>query len=147
MNLFAEPEAVTRLRSFYDTVARGDFHAARHYPDPEFEWVEPEEAGLWFGGSHHGADAVFREVIEPTYGRIAQFELKMGKFYEIGETVIAIGHARGRTKMTGRELDAPVAHIWTLRQGKAVHLQAYEDVAKWLDAVEEKPQAAQGLAA
>ncbi len=147
MELFPEPEDVKRLRSFYDAVAQGDFNAARHYLDPTFEWNEPEAPGLWFAGTHHGPDAVFREVIEPTYGRIAQFELKMRKFYQIGDTVIAIGHARGRTKMTGRDLDAPVAHIWTLRNGKAVQLQAYEDVPKWLDAVEEKPQVPQQMAA
>ena len=82
MDFFPEPENVKRLRSFYEAVAVGDFNAARHYLDPNFEWIEPESPVLWFGGSHHGPDATFREVIEPTYGRMAGFEWKLKKFYD-----------------------------------------------------------------
>jgi ketosteroid isomerase-like protein len=147
MDFYSESENVKHLKSFYDAVARGDFTAARQYLDPSLEWSEPEAPGLWFGGTHRGPDAVFKEVIEPAYGKIANFQVKLKKFYEVGEHVVVLGRFRGRTKMTGKDLDAPTAHIWTLRAGKAVRFQSCQDIARWLEALSEKPPQAERLAA
>jgi ketosteroid isomerase-like protein len=35
--------------------------------------------------------------------------------------VIVLGHFRVRGKATGKTIDAPFAHVWTLRDGKAVY--------------------------
>jgi len=147
MELFAEPENVKHLKSFYAAVAQGDFTAARQYLDPTLEWVGPDAPGLWFSGNHRGPDAVFKEVIEPAYGKIVEFRMRMKKFHEVGEHVIAVGRVSGRAKMTGRELDAAIAHVWTLRNGKAVRCLSYHEPAKWLEALAETNLQAQRLAA
>ncbi len=141
-----DSDKVKHLKSFYEAVARGNFNEARQHVDPSLEWVGPEAQNLWFGGTHRGVDAIFREVFEPSYGKIADFRLKWKRFYEIGDTVIAVGRITGRAKMTSRELDSPVAHIWTLHNGKAVRCQAYEDASKWTHALAE-PATPQRMAA
>ncbi|HWI57338.1 MAG TPA: nuclear transport factor 2 family protein [Bacillota bacterium] len=147
MDLFEQPASVKHLKSFYDAVAHGDFTAARQFLDPNLEWIGPDTPGLWFSGTQRGPDAVFQGVFEPATGRIANFWLKMKKFYEVGEHVIAVGRVSGRIKMTGKELDAPVAHIWTLREGKAVRCQTYYDSARWLEALGATSQPPEQLAA
>ena len=147
MELFAQPENVKHLKSFYDAVARGDFTAARQYLDPNLEWMGPDVPGLWFSGTHRGPDALFKEVIEPAYGKISEFRVRMKKYYEVGDHVIALGRISGRNKMTGRELDAAVADIWTLRNGKAVRCQSCHEPAKWLEALVETPPQERRLAA
>ena len=147
MELFAKPESVQHLKRFYAAVARGDFTAARQYLDPNLEWVGPDEPRLWFGGTHRGPDALFKEVIEPAYGKISEFRVHMKRFYEVGDHVVVVGRISGRNKMNGRELDTAVAHIWTLRNGKAVRCRTYHEPSKWLEALGETSPQAQRLAA
>lgn len=139
MDFGGDSEEVKRLKSFYDNVARGDFTSARQHLEPTVEWIGPEAPGLWFGGVHRGPDAIFKEVVEPAYGRIADFRVKIKRFYEVGDHIIAVGRATGRTKMTGRELDTPVVHVWTVRNGKFTQCQTYHDVPKWLEALGQTP--------
>ncbi len=134
-----DSDNVKRLKGFYDAVARGNFNEARQQVDASLEWVGPEADDLWFGGIHRGVEAVFREVMEPSYGRIADFRLKMKRFYEIGDRIIAVGRATGRIKMAGRELDTPLAHLWALRAGKAIRCHDYEDLARWRHALAQSP--------
>jgi uncharacterized protein len=147
MELFAQTENVKHLKGFYDAVEQGDFTAARQYLEPTLEWVGPDAPGLWFGGTHRGPDALFKEVIEPAYGKIGEFRVRMKKFHEVGDHVIAVGRVSGRAKMTGRALDAAVAEVWTLRSGKAVRCQSYHEPAKWLEVLGETNPQAQRLAA
>ncbi len=147
MEFYHESDNVKRVRSFYAAIARGDFIAARQYLDPNLEWVEPTVPGLWFTGTYKGPEAVFKNVIEPTYGKIADFRIKPKKLYDVGDHVIVLGRFLGRTKMNGRELDAPTAHIWTLRNGKAVRFEAYHETSKWLQALGDTAPQTERLAA
>jgi uncharacterized protein len=49
--------------------------------------------------------------------------------------VIVLGPLQGSGKATGRTLDAPYAHVWTLRDGKAVHFRAYTDTVNVLQSL------------
>ena len=94
------------LKSFYDAASRGEFAPVRNALDPNVEWVEPNVPGLWFSGTHRGAEAVWKEVIGPTAEKIDKFRVNMKNFYAVGDHIIAIGYFHGRAKMTGKELDA-----------------------------------------
>ncbi len=41
--------------------------------------------------------------------------------------VVVLGRYRGTNKATGRPLDAQLAHVWRVRDGKAVRFQQYTD--------------------
>jgi ketosteroid isomerase-like protein len=124
---------VSTVRDFYGAVARGDF--ARIALDPEIEWIEADVPNLWFGGTHHGRDAVLREVVEPAFAKVDAFRVQCDQFFDAGDHVVVTGRFRGRGKDTGIELNAPFAHIWTLRGDKAIRFQGYTDTANWLDAL------------
>ncbi len=38
-------------------------------------------------------------------------------------------------KRTGRRLDVPFVHVWTLRDGKAVRFRQFLDTAGWVEAL------------
>ncbi len=128
-----QDDNIKLLKSFYDAASRGDFSLIRNALDPTVEWLEPNVAGLWFSGMHRGADAVWKEVMEPTAGKIDQFRIKIKKFYPVGDHIVAIGSFHGRGKTTGKELDAATAHVWTLRNGRIVRFEAFHDAASWLE--------------
>ena len=84
-------ENLKLAKSFYDAASRGDFGAVRDALDPNVEWIEPTIAGLWFGGTHRGADAVRQEVIGPAMEKFDNFRIRMNKFYGVGDHIIAKG--------------------------------------------------------
>jgi len=143
LDFSSDSEDVKRIKNFYSAVERGDFSSARQYLDYNLEWVGPEARELWYSGTHRGVDAVFREVFEPSHGKFANFRMRISKFFEVGNHIFVLGRVTGRTKMTGRDLDAPMAHVWTLGNGKAVRCEAFEDTRKWLEALGEVPPAPQ----
>jgi ketosteroid isomerase-like protein len=147
MRFHAEPESVKQIKVFYNGVARGDFTAACALLDPDIEWREPNVLALWFRGTHYGAEAVRKEVLDPMASKLAGLEMRMKKFFEVGEHVIAIGHYHGRSKATAKELEAASAHIWTLRNGRPVRFEAYHDDTKWLELAKEATRPEKRLAA
>jgi ketosteroid isomerase-like protein len=126
-------ENIKLLKSFYDAASRGDFGPVSQALDPNVEWIEPNVPGLWFSGTHRGADAVWKEVIGPTVDKIDKFRVNMKQFFGVGDHIVAIGYFRGWGKATGKELDAATAHICTLRNGKIVRFEAFHDSACWLE--------------
>ena len=147
MKFYSKSENVKRIKVFYNGVARGDFTAACAVLDPDIEWKEPNVLALWFRGTHYGVEAVRKEVLDPMVARLASLEMRMKKFFEVGEHVIAIGHYHGRSKATAKELDAACAHIWTLRNSRPVRFEAYHDDAKWLELAKEATRPEERLAA
>lgn len=128
-------ENIKLVKSFYAAASSGELGSARSLLDPDVEWIEPGLPGLWFSGTHRGAEAVFKEVIGPTNEKIEKFRVKMRKFFAVGDHVVAIGSFRGRSKATGKELDATTAHVWTLRNGKAVRFEGFHDATEWREAL------------
>ena len=124
-------ENVKLIRSLYRAIDRGDWATARQLVDPNIEWNEPHAPGLWFSGRHCGIDNVFREVIDPARDKFDNLHLKIKKLFPIGQHVVALGVFHGYEKTEGLLLEAPTAHIWTLRDGKAIRFEAYDDVLEW----------------
>ena len=121
------------MRDFYGATAPGDFASVTL--DPQIEWVEFDVPDLWFSGTHHGTEAVLQEVVEPASEKIDAFRVQCDQFIEAGDHAIVTGHFHGRGRETGVALNAPFAHIWTVRGNKAVRFQGYTDTANWLHAL------------
>jgi ketosteroid isomerase-like protein len=121
------------VKSFYDAASRGDFGPCRDALDPNVEWIEPNVPGLWFSGTHRGAEAVWSRVIGPTAEKFDKFRVNMKGFYAVGDHIVVTGYFHGRAKATGKELDAATAHVCTVRDGKIVRFEAFHDAANWLE--------------
>ncbi|MDA8387769.1 MAG: nuclear transport factor 2 family protein [Nitrospiraceae bacterium] len=120
---------------FFDAVPGGDIAAARASLDPDIEWIEPEVRGLWFGGTHHGADAALKEVVEPTFDNVDDFNIRINQYLDAGEEIIALGGFQGKGKATGRQFEIQACFVCTVRGGKIVRFRAYHNTAQWLEAL------------
>jgi ketosteroid isomerase-like protein len=124
---------IATIRGAYDSFARRDF---AHMPfDAQIEWIEPEVEGSPVSGTHRGPEAVVKEVFEPALERLDEFRLRCDQYLPSGDKVVVTGCFLGRGTETGNELNAPFAHIWTLRNEKVVSFQNYTDTANWLHAL------------
>lgn len=124
-------ENIKLIKSFYAALADNDLVKARTMLDPDIEWNEVAAPNLWFNGKRYGSIDVFKHVIDPAYDKCDSIELKMKKFYAVGQTVVAIGHYSGRGKITQLKLNAPTAHVWTLSDGKPVRFEGFHDALEW----------------
>jgi ketosteroid isomerase-like protein len=128
-------ENVKLLRQGYDAFNRGDIDTVMGLMDPNIEWQEPDVEGLPQRGTHHGAEDVANNVFGAIVGSWDDFQAVPEEFLDAGDRVVVLGHLQGRGKPNGRTLDAPYAHVWTLRDGKAVHFRAYADTANSLQSL------------
>jgi hypothetical protein len=124
-------ENVRIIKGFYKALREGNPARALTVLSPQIEWTEPGQQILPFGGRHNGADAVISEVIEVVHDNIIDFEMKPKKCFAVGDMVIVLGHSTGRGRITDIKLDAPMAHIWTLADGKVVRFEAFHDLLEW----------------
>ena len=114
---------------------RGDFSALFEWLDPEIEWRGPREfpdlAEPRFG--HEGV----REYITILIEALDDYRMAPEEFIDAGDDrVLVFSREGGRGRGSGAEvISQPTAHLWTLRNGKAVALRSYWERAEALEAV------------
>jgi hypothetical protein len=118
------------LRAGYAAFNRQDIPGVIELFDENIEWTEPEWTYGSFSGTMRGRDQVVQRVFGPIAENFESFELDPREYYGEGDTVIVIGSFRLRPKSVNQTLDVPFAHVWRLRDGKAVSMRSYVDVAE-----------------
>ena len=128
-------QPVEIVKRSYDAFARGDLDGVLGDMDPDIEWHQAQ--GLPHGGYYRGLDEVRRNIFDPLDTEWWDaFTATPEEFLDAGEHVVVIGRYRGTAKQTGRPLDVPFVHIWTLRGDKAVRFRQFLDTAGWVSALE-----------
>jgi len=115
---------VEQLRRGYEALNRGDVSVVLELLDPDIEWHEPAPSPEQ--GSHCGRDSFeqfFRGWIESFEG----FRVEPEEVVERGERLIAVVRQSGRGRASGVEVEARLAHVWTVEDGKAVRWEAVAD--------------------
>jgi ketosteroid isomerase-like protein len=126
--------AVDIVRRSYEAFARDDLDGVMADMHPEIEWHQAQ--GLPHGGFYRGLDEVRRNVFDPLHEEWwEEFSADPEEFIDAGAHVIVLGRYVGRAKGTGRQLDVPYAHLWTLREGKAVCFRQFLDTRGWVEAL------------
>jgi hypothetical protein len=111
------------VRGVYEAVGRGDLDRAVAAFDEEIEWIEPE--GGPFGGTYHGPDAVVENVFAGVGDEWDEFVVEPDRFVADGGTVVALVTHRGTHAETGETLEAPIADVWDLEDGRITRFQHY----------------------
>jgi uncharacterized protein len=124
----------TIVRGMYEGFARGDIMAVMGAMHEQIEWNEAEHFTYWTGGAFIGPQAVLAGV----FARIAQdldgFAIDVRRIVAAGDTVLVEARYKGTAKATGKPIDAQVAHVWDLRDGRVVRFQQYTDTWQFAQA-------------
>ena len=118
---------VDLIRSIYDAFAAGDIEGVVGRMAPDMVWNEAENFPYADGNPYRGAEAILGGVFARLGSEWDGFAAEPGEFLDAGDTVVVLGRYRGTCKATGRALDAQLAHVWRVADGKAVHFQQYTD--------------------
>ena len=127
--------SVDLVRRSYDAFARGDLDGVLADMHPEIEWHQAQ--GLPHGGRYNGVVEVRRNIFDPLDEEWwDEFSAAPEEFLDAGNEVVVIGRYRGIAKGTGKELDVPFVHVWTVREEKAVRFRQFLDTAGWVAALQ-----------
>jgi uncharacterized protein len=121
------------VRSSYEAFERGDLEGALAPMDEEIVWHEAE--GLPHGGVYEGLAAVREAVFGPTASWWDDFAARPDEVVGLGDHVLVLGRYTARARATAAVLDAPFAHVWTFRDGRAVRFRQYTDTRGWVVAL------------
>src|SRR5262249_51722 len=109
----SEQANVRLIRELYDAFSRGDIGAVLDFLDPNADLIFEGTAGIPWAGNRHGRDgwAKFFQVLGENADEIA---LQMEPFAAQGDNVVTAGRYHSRVKRTGRRIDSPLVHLWTI---------------------------------
>jgi ketosteroid isomerase-like protein len=115
------------LREGYSNFAKGNIPAVLAVFDSNIEWTEAK--GFPYGGTYRGPDSVTEQVFTKLATEWDGYTVKAHEFIDAGEKIVVLGKYSGTYKETGKSFEADFAHVWTLRDGKAVKFVQYTDTA------------------
>ena len=92
--------------------------------DPEIEWINAAEAVE--PGTRRGVEA-FAAAAGTVADTFDTPQIAFERFIEAGERVVVIGVLRGRGHGSGVEIERRQGYVWTIRDGRAVRFQWFNE--------------------
>ena len=99
---------------------------------PRFEFYADDMAWGW-SDEFPGLAGVYVDTETPN-PRLLQWlcewetwECSAAEYVSLGDVVVVLTRYRGRGRGSGVEVDSEGAHVWTIRDGRAVRLEIFAD--------------------
>ncbi len=117
-------ENVNRVRDAYDNFVQGEGFGYE-FLDPGIEWIGPKEFPD-LAEPHYGHDGV-RSYVAKIYEALENYRMSPEEFIDVDdERVLVFSREGGRGRGSQADVEThPTAHVWTVRNGKAVRMQSY----------------------
>ena len=122
---------VALIRDTYAAFAAGDVPAVLGGMAQDIEWNEAENFAYADGNPYRGPEAILSGVFARLGGEWDGFAAVPEAYFGAGETVVVTGRYRGTCKATGKSLDAQMAHVWRIEDGKIAGFQQYTDTLQF----------------
>jgi uncharacterized protein len=114
------------IQTIYAAFNRGDVQEVLANLSPTAEWVNHGPAVVPYFGNFAGRIVDFFKAIgESTTGGAVAIDTYIAS----GDTVVTQGRYTATVRSTGIKIDAPIAQVFTLRDGKVTSWTGYGDTA------------------
>ena len=124
-------EHVDLARKGYEAFARGDLDGVLDMMDPDIEAHNPVEVPE--ASVHRGREAVRRDW-EQAIELFDDFSIEVEDYLDAGDELVVFLRYRARARGSAAEIDTPMAHVLTFREGRAIRLRQYLDRDQALEA-------------
>ncbi len=122
---------VAIVRRIYATWTPGSSPSQSSLLHPDIEWVNPPYA--LEPGTRRGIDA-FTSITDELDHRFEDFRMEVERLIDVGDRVAVIATMRGRGTGSGVEVENRHGSVWTVRDGKAVRFQWFQEPEEALEA-------------
>jgi ketosteroid isomerase-like protein len=117
-------ENVQLARETYAAFNRRDLDWVLSTFDPEVEVHDPPE--MPDSAVHRGHEAVMRDW-QRTFDSFEEFSVEVEQCHDLGDDLLVFLRYRGRGRGSGVVVDAPVAHLLTMKDRKLVRMRQFMD--------------------
>jgi ketosteroid isomerase-like protein len=121
------------IKNLYQAFAQGDIPAVLQSFDEDIEWTEAE--GFPYGGTYRGGAAILENVFMKLATEWDGYQATPDEFLDAGDRIVALGNYSASYKATGKSMNVPFAHVWTLQNGKIMKFVQYTDTLKVSEAL------------
>jgi uncharacterized protein len=122
---------IEAIQALYRAFLKRELMTILSLVDPGIE-IRQSELLPW-GGTYKGLGGLkdfFSKLLENLDSKV-----DFAQWIDSGDSVVAIGHSHGTVNANGNAFDAPLVHVWHLRDGKAILLESYVDTPTMLKAL------------
>jgi ketosteroid isomerase-like protein len=112
----------------YDEFSRGDIAAVLTHLDPQADLNFEGPSTIPWAGNWHGREG-WAKFFQAVGENLDDLTLTMEPFAVQGDNVVAAGRYQARVKLTGKRIDSPLVHLWTIRNGMVVRCQELTNTA------------------
>lgn len=123
------------VRAHYAASAQGKLQEMMADVSPQVRWTEM--AGLPCAGIWVGPQAVIDNVFAVLGRDWTGYRFELQQLIDGGEQIVAVGTYHGTHRATGKVLQARVAHLWKLQDGKIVAFEQFTDTLLVRQAMED----------
>lgn len=122
----AEQENSTLIQKIYAAFSTGDIQTILNNTAPNAEWVNHGPASVPYMGNFTGRIPEFFNAIGNS---TTEAKVVPDKFIVQGDNVVSIARYTAKVRSTGAKIDTPLAHIFTVRNGKVTSWIGFSDSA------------------
>jgi len=114
--------------SVYEAFRHGNIGAVLNHIDPHGDLNFEGPSTIPWAGQWRGREG-WAKFFEAIGSSLDDITLTMEPFAVQGDKVVAVGRYQGRVKLTGKRIDSPVVHLWTVRNGLVMRCQELTNTA------------------
>lgn len=111
-----QQSTVEIVQNIYDSFRRGAIPDVLGYIDPNSELTFEGPSAVPWAGTYQGRDG-WGTFFERVGTNLDILGMTMEIFAAEKDNVVAVGRYQARVKATGKTLDSPLVHLWTIRNG------------------------------
>ncbi|MBV8550280.1 MAG: nuclear transport factor 2 family protein [Acidobacteriaceae bacterium] len=137
-------ENILLIRKVYEAFGRGDIQTILNNLTDDVDWISEGPSTVAYYGRMAGPEQVRQRFFDGLTGTQENMKLTMDEFVAQGDKVATLGRYKATVKATGKQFDTPVAHMFTIRDGKIARLVNLNDTAAVAEAYAGASAAAAG---
>jgi ketosteroid isomerase-like protein len=124
---------VATLRAGYEALNRGDLSEVMGLIDDDITF-DPGPLSPDSDSGARGREG-FRALVQSWLDAFDEFRIEPLEVTEQADKLIASVRQSGRGRGSGVEIAVEIAHVWTVRDGQAIRLESFPNVASALEAL------------
>jgi ketosteroid isomerase-like protein len=129
----SEQANVRLVQEIYESFSRGDVAAVLNMLDPQADLHFEGPKAIPWARNWHGLEG-WTKFFQTLGENLDEITLQMEPFAAQGDNVVTVGRYKAHVKLTGKRIDSPLVHLWTVRNGVVVKCQEMTNTAAEADA-------------
>jgi ketosteroid isomerase-like protein len=123
--------SIAEIEKLYASLAERDYEAVMSHFANDIVWIVADNSPFADQSPYHGIAEIRSGVFERIAAGFEKLVVVPDEIYAAdGGRVVVLGYYHGKFRGSPEEFKTQVAHIWTIRDGRAVKFQQYLDTLK-----------------